>query len=127
MAGASNCRLPPIKRWADGRKGRKTPIEHTFIVERVIGEGISRRGDPFVEAKTRLGIVAFWGSGRNCANLRTIQSATPRFTVTCGCIQPAAGYAKRHALWVPETPMISEPVPGAGAEVGRLSNEARPT
>jgi hypothetical protein len=65
------------------------PIEHTFTVERVISEGTSRRGDPFVEAKTSLGIVAFWGSSRNRANLQTIQSATPRFTVTCGCVHLA--------------------------------------
>ena len=89
----------------------QTPIERTFVLEAVLGEGKSRRGDSFVETQTSIGTVAFWGSGRNRMNLRTIQSTKPKFTVTCGCIQPSAGYAKRHSFWVPETPLISEPTP----------------
>lgn len=87
------------------------PVERTFVVDCVIGEGMSRRGDPFIEVRTSLGTVAFWGSERNQKNLETIRSAQSQSTITCGCISPSAGYVKRHAFWVPEMPLISTPVP----------------
>jgi len=87
------------------------PVERIFVIDSVIGEGRSRRGDPFLEAKTSLGIIAFWGSDRTQQNLQMIRSAMPPLTITCGCISPSAAYSKRHAFWVPEKPLISKPVP----------------
>lgn len=82
------------------------PVQRTLTVTRILKEGASRRGDPYIEAQTDIGIVAFWGGARSTANIRAIRAATPPFQMTCGCIKPSTAYAT-HAAWVPETPTIA--------------------
>lgn len=95
------------------------PVQRTFIVKRVLGEGKSRRGDPFLECDTDGGVMAFWGGQRNLANIRKVQATQRPFSISCGCIAPSEAYAKRHSFWVPEGPAIPDPVPVS--EVGTSS------
>lgn len=87
------------------------PVERTLVVERWLGEGRSGRGDPYIEAETDRGVVAFWGSADNQDNLLVLRGVAPPFTVTCGCISPSPRYVDEHALWVPEHPRVGRPAP----------------
>ena len=51
------------------------PVQRTLTVTSVLREGTSRRGDPYIEAQTAIGIVAFWGGE---LALRTSRQFEPR-------------------------------------------------
>jgi hypothetical protein len=36
------------------------PVSRTFVVRGIVGEGRSRRGDPFIECDADGTVVAFW-------------------------------------------------------------------
>jgi hypothetical protein len=95
----------------------KTPTQTTLVIQDVSLLQTSRRGDPYVECRTDLGLVAFWGGRANQANIDQLQKASPPFTLTTGCIVPSETYAQRHTLWVPQTSelcfLTSQPVHAA--------------
>ena len=84
----------------------KTPTSRTFAIEKVGTVRTSRRGDPYIECRTDLGVVAFWGGGQNRANIQRLQEASPPVKLTAACIAPSEAYANRHALWVPQTSQL---------------------
>jgi hypothetical protein len=100
------------------QEAMQKPVQRTFTVTRILRTGSSQRGDPFVEADTNLGIVAFWGGALDQANLSSIQSTAVPFSVSCGCIQPSAAYAARHSYWVPEKSRLLDIAPVAVRATG---------
>src|SRR5438105_528126 len=85
----------------------KPPVPKTFTVTSVGPERQSRRGDPYVECRTDLGTVAFWGGAQNVSNIQKIAAARLPVTITCGCIEPSSAYSSRHSLWVPQGSRIA--------------------
>ncbi len=61
------------------------------------------KGNCYVECKTNVGVVAFWGDTNHMSNIETIQRAKPPLKAICGCIQ---SNWNQHALWVPQNATI---------------------
>ena len=77
----------------------------TFTVSKVGEVRTSQRGDPFIECRADVGIVAFWGGKLDQENIGRIQKARTPFRVTCECFKPDS---KKYALWIPQVPSIVE-------------------
>jgi hypothetical protein len=97
------------------RLAMKIPTERTLLIYSVGAERKSRRGDPYVECRTNVGVVAFWGGGRNRANIGRLQNTPTPVRLTTECIDPSEGYAQRHAVWVPQTSALRF-LPGKGVD-----------
>jgi hypothetical protein len=80
------------------------PMEgKTFVVSTVGEVRHSRRGDPFLECETDLGLIAIWGGKLDRANLDMVRQAATPFQLTCETITPQS---RKYAYWVPETARI---------------------
>lgn len=86
-------------------KDYKPTSQATFTVSKVGELRTSQRGDPFVECRTDVGIVAFWGGKLDSDNIERVQRARVPFRVTCECFKPDS---KKYALWVPQVPALVE-------------------
>jgi len=74
------------------------PQKRTISITGFLRRDSAPRGGPFLECESDQGVVAFWGEG----NISRVESNTPPFRVTCGCITPNKPWSRRHDLWVPE-------------------------
>jgi hypothetical protein len=86
-------------------KDYKPTSNATFTVSKVGEVRTSQRGDPFIECRADVGVVAFWGGKLDSDNIERVQRARVPFRVTCECFKPDS---KKYALWVPQVPGIVE-------------------
>jgi hypothetical protein len=66
-------------------KDYKPTSTATFTVSKVEEVRTSQRGDPFIECRADVGIVAFWGGKLDQENIERVQKARAPFRVTCEC------------------------------------------
>ena len=76
------------------------PVPTEFTVRGVSQLKESPNGHRYLECKVDGGVIAFWGSPKNMANIEVVQRMDPPFVVICDCVP---SNWDRHALWVPET------------------------
>lgn len=56
-------------------------------------------GSPYIECRADEGVIAFWGTEGDTANITVISRVVGAFTLECEAIP---GRWARHAFWVPE-------------------------
>jgi hypothetical protein len=79
------------------------PVD-TKLVVRSVGEvKITPKGNSFLECKTSVGTVAFWGDSRGMSNINKIGSRSTPFALVCGCID---SNWPEHAFWVPQSAQV---------------------
>jgi hypothetical protein len=78
--------------------------QRTKLEIREVGElQTTSKGNCYVECKTDVGVVAFWGKTDHMGNIQAIQRTVPPLKAICGCIP---SNWNQHALWVPESASI---------------------
>jgi hypothetical protein len=84
-------------------KDYKPTSKATFTVSKVGEVRTSQQGNPFIECRADVGVVAFWGGKLDSDNIDRVQKARVPFQVTCECFKPDS---MKYALWVPQVPAI---------------------
>ena len=86
--------------------GRQIPTPADLLVREVRPIQETRNGNLFLECVTDIGVVAFWGTSQNRANIDRILSLQPPLEVTAGCIDSSLGW-EQHSKWCPQTATIA--------------------
>jgi hypothetical protein len=84
----------------------KTPKSLEFQVTQIRPVDTAADGRSFLECKTSVGVVAFWGDPDSMLNIEQIEGRRVPFRMRTRCIQPDPPFDRRHSLWVPQTALI---------------------
>ena len=93
--------------------GRRTREPRTLEVHAIRNRERTRNGNWYLPCDTSDGVAAFWGSGENLDNIRSIEAGRVPFAVACDCI--SANWSS-HDLWVPESSRIELHAPEESGE-----------
>lgn len=107
---------------------REIPEVTVFTIESVGNTKTTFKGNSYLECRTNVGVVAFWGSRTNQSNIDAVKRLSLPFTVKVACIPPSQSFASSHALWVPERSVLepSQSAASGGSKTSQSDNAAGP-
>jgi len=78
----------------------KTPQSLEFKVTDIKPVETTDDGRTFLECRTSVGTVAFWGDDDSTENIEQVQARRVPFRVRTQCVHPDPPFDRRHSLWV---------------------------